>query len=122
VLSGVTTTVKVAHVRLCLTRMLFVRAYPSESQEMVFDAHNRTFAFFRGVCVRGIYDNMKTAVEAVFVGKDRGFNRRFLRMCSHYPVEPTACTPAAGWEKGQVENRVGLVRERFFTPRQRFRT
>ena len=32
-------------------------------------------------------------------------------------VEPVACTPAAGWEKGQVENQVGLVRERFFTPR-----
>jgi hypothetical protein len=122
VLSGVTTTVKVAHVRLCHSRMLFVRAYPRESQEMVFDAHDRAFAFFRGACVRGIYDNMKTAVEAVFVGKDRTFNRRFLRMCSHYLVEPTACTPAAGWEKGQVENQVGLVRERFFTPRLRFRT
>jgi hypothetical protein len=86
----------------------------------VFDAHDRAFAFFRGACVRGIYDNMKTAVEAVFIGKDRAFNRRFLRMCSHYLVEPTACTPAAGWEKGQVENQVGLVRERFFTPRLRF--
>ena len=45
-----------------------------------------------------------TAVETVFIGKDRQFNRRFLRMCGHYLVEPTACTPAAGWEKGQVEN------------------
>ena len=35
-------------------------------------------------------------------------------------VEPTACTPAAGWEKGQVENQVGVMRERFFTPRLRF--
>jgi transposase len=47
---------------------------------------------------------MTTAVDAVFLGKERRFNRRFLRMCSHYLVEPTACTPAAGWEKGQVEN------------------
>src|SRR3546814_9890558 len=78
------------------------------------------FAFFGGVCTRGIYDNMSTAVDAVFLGKDRRFNRRFLQMCSHYLVEPTACTPAAGWEKGQVENQVGLVRERFFTPRLRF--
>ena len=87
---------------------------------MVFDAHDRAFAFFKGACTRGIYDNMKTAVETVFVGKERQFNRRFLRMCGHYLVEPTACTPAAGWEKGQVENQVGLVRERFFTPRLRF--
>jgi len=122
VLNGVTTTVKAAHVRLCHSRMLFVRAYPRESQEMVFDAHDRAFAFFRGTCRRGIYDNMKTAVETVFLGKDRLFNRRFLQMCSHYLVEPTACTPSAGWEKGQVENQVGLVRERFFTPRLRFKT
>ena len=120
VLDGVTTTVKVAHVRLCHSRMLFVRAYPRESQEMVFDAHDRAFALFKGACARGIYDNMKTAVETVFLGKDRAYNRRFLQMCAHYLVEPVACTPASGWEKGQVENQVGMVRERFFTPRLRF--
>ena len=117
VIRGVTTVIKVAHVRLCHSRMFFVRAYPRETQEMVFDAHDRAFAFFKGTCTRGIYDNMKTAVESVFIGKDRAFNRRFLQMCGHYLVEPTACTPASGWEKGQVENQVGLVRERFFTPR-----
>jgi transposase len=122
VLGGATTEVKVAHVRLCHSRMLFVRAYPRETQEMVFDAHDRAFAFFRGTCTRGIYDNMKTAVDAVFVGRERAYNRRFLQMCAHYLVEPVACTPAAGWEKGQVENQVGLVRERFFVPRLRFAT
>src|SRR5277367_207492 len=122
VLAGVTTTVKVAHLRLCHSRMMFVRAYPRETQEMVFDAHERAFAFFKGACGRGVYDNMKTAVETVFVGKDRQYNRRFLQMCSHHLVEPVACTPASGWEKGQVENQVGLVRERFFTPRLRFKS
>src|ERR1700760_1136465 len=118
-INGVTVTVKVAHVRLCHSRMPFVRAYPRETQEMVFDAHNRAFALFKGTCTRGIYDNMKTAVETVFIGKDRQFNRRFLQMCGHYLVEPTACTPASGWEKGQVENQVGNLRERLFTPRLR---
>ncbi len=122
VLNGVTVIVKVAHVRLCHSRLPFVRAYPRETQEMVFDAHDRAFAFFKGTCRRGIYDNMKTAVEAVFIGKERLYNRRFLQMCSHYLVDPVACTPASGWEKGQVENQVGLVRERFFTPRLRFRS
>ena len=60
VLGGVTTTVKVAHLRLCHSRMMFVRAYPRETQEMVFDAHEKGFSFFRGACQRGIYDNMKT--------------------------------------------------------------
>ena len=122
VMSGVTVTVKVAHMRLCHSRMMFFRAYPRETQEMVFDAHERAFAFFKGACTRGIYDNMKTAVDTIFVGKDRQYNRRFLQMCSHHLVDPVACTPASGWEKGQVENQVGLVRERFFTPRLRVKT
>jgi Transposase and inactivated derivatives len=121
-IDGVTTIVKVAHMRLCHSRMMFVRAYPRETQEMVFDAHERAFSFFKGSCARGIYDNMKTAVEMIFVGKERKFNRRFAQMCSHHLVEPVACTPASGWEKGQVENQVGLARERFFTPRLRFKS
>jgi transposase len=122
VMNGVTVTVKVAHMRLCHSRMMFCRAYPRETQEMVFDAHERGFAFFRGACTRGIYDNMKTAVDTIFVGKERQYNRRFLQMCSHHLVDPVACTPASGWEKGQVENQVGLIRERFFTPRLRVKT
>jgi len=122
VLGGVTMHVKVAHVRLCHSRMPFVRAYPRETQEMVFDAHEQAFGFFRGACQRGIYDNMRTAVDAVFTGPERAFNRRFLQMCSHYLVEPTACTPASGWEKGQVENQVNTLRERLFKPRPRFAT
>ena len=112
----------VAHMRLCHSQMMFVRAYPRETQEMVFDAHDRAFAFFKGTCTRGIYDNMKTAVDTIFVGKERAYNRRFVQMCGHYLVDPVACTPAAGWEKGQVENQVGVVRERFFTPRLRVKS
>jgi transposase len=121
-INGATVTVKVAHVRLCHSRMLFVRAYPRETQEMVFDAHDRAFAFFKGACTRGIYDNMKTAVDTILVGRERAYNRRFAQMCSHYLIDPVACTPASGWEKGQVENQVGLVRERFFTPRLRVKS
>jgi hypothetical protein len=61
VLDGATTVVKVAHFRLCSSRMPFVRAYPRESQEMVFDAHDGAFRFFGGACERGIYD--KPGVE-----------------------------------------------------------
>jgi transposase len=61
VMDGVTTTVKVAHLRLCHSRMMLARSYPRETQEMVFDAHERAFAFFRGACSRGIYDNLWTS-------------------------------------------------------------
>jgi transposase len=121
-LAGLPLTVKVAQMRLAFSRMPFVRAYFRETQEMVFDAHDKAFAFYGGGCQRGIYDNMKTAVETVFVGRARTYNRRFLQMCSHHLVEPTACTPASGWEKGQVENQVGVVRDVLFRPRPKVRT
>ena len=119
-LDGVVQKVKAAHTRLCHSRAFHVIAYPRERQEMVFDAHARSFEFLGGIPRRGIYDNMKTAVDAIFVGKERRYNQRFLAMCNHYLIEPTACTPASGWEKGQVENQVGNVRGWLFTPMLRF--
>ena len=121
ILDGVVQVAKVAHFRLCYSRQSFVVAYPRETLEMVLDAHDRAFAFLGGSCQRGIYDNMTTAVDKVLLGKERVFNRRFAQMCSHYLVEPVACTPGAGWEKGQVERQVQSVRDWLFTPRPRFK-
>jgi transposase len=118
-LQGLPLVIKAAHMKLSHSRMPFVRAYFRETQELVFDAHDKAFEFYGGICRRGIYDNMKTAVEAIFVGKARQYNRRFLQMCSHHLVEPVACTPASGWEKGQVENQVGNLRDQLFRPKPR---
>ena len=41
-------------------------------------------------------------------------------LANHYVFEPVACTTASGWEKGQVENQVGNIREWLFTPLARF--
>ena len=120
-LGGQVQPVKVAHLRLGHSRVFLAVAYLREAQEMVFDAHWRAFRLWGGVPRRGIYDNLKTAVDLIFVGKERQYNRRFLQMASHYLIEPVACTPAAGWEKGQVENQVGHVREQVFTPRLEMR-
>ena len=98
-LAGLPLMIKAAHMKLSHSRMPFVRVYFRETQELVFDAHDKAFEFYGGICRRGIYDNMKTAVDAIFVGKARQYNRRFLQMCSHHLVDPVACTPAAGWEK-----------------------
>lgn len=119
-LGGLMLTIKVAHFRLAFSRQMFVVAYPRETQEMVFDAHNRAFAFFGGVPERMVYDNLKSVVETILTGKERVFNRRFMVLANHYVFEPVACTPASGWEKGQVENQVGNIREWLFTPLARF--
>jgi transposase len=121
-LGGALHTVKVAHFRLAYSRQMFVVAYLRESQEMVLDAHVRAFTFFGGVPARMIYDNLKTVVDAICTGKQRRFNRRFLALSNHYLFEPVTCTPGSGWEKGQVENQVGNLREWLFTPLARFAT
>lgn len=99
---------------------MFVIAYPRETQEMVFDAHDKAFSFFGGVPQRMVHDNLKTVVDTIFVGKERQFNHCFLALSNHYLFEPVACTPACGWEKGQVENQVGNIREWLFTPSPSF--
>ena len=75
---------------------------------------------FGGVPGRGIYDNMKTAVDRVGRGKERQVNARFLAMASHYVFEPEFCNPAAGWEKGQVEKNVQDSRHRLWQPMPEF--
>jgi len=120
-LGGIAQKIKVAHFRLCYSRKLFVVAYHRESLEMVLDAHRRALVFFKGVPRKVIIDNPKTMVTSIGAGKSRQFNARFLSMMNHYLIEPVACTPAAGWEKGQVENQVATIRRWLFTPKPRFK-
>ena len=68
VIGGVYRKVQLAHMKLCASRAFFVAAYPSQGHEMLFDAHARCFAAL-GIARRGIYDNMKTAVDKVGIGK-----------------------------------------------------
>ena len=96
-INGVVQTIKVAHFRLAYSRQPFVAAYPTETQEMLFDAHNRAFAFFGGVPLRMVYDNLKTVVTSILNGKSRLYNARFMMLANHYLFEPVACTPCAGW-------------------------
>lgn len=119
-LGGVNVRIKLAQFWLCHSRMPFCVAYARETLEMALDTHVRAFEFFGGACRKGIYDNLKTVVSKVLLGRDQVFNRRFLNLASHYLFEPVACTPAAGWEKGQIERQVGFVRQRFFANRRKF--
>ncbi len=105
---------QVAHIKLSHSRAFLVRAYLLQTHEMLFDAHWQAFRVFEGVPGRGIYDNMRTAVDRVGVGKKRDVNARFMAMTSHYVFEPDFCNPAAGWEKGQVEKNVRDARHRLW--------
>jgi transposase len=119
-IGGIVQRIKVAHVRLCFSRYFLCIAYPNERQEMFFDAHTRAFEHFEGNAGCGIYDNLKTGIKVICIGKEREYNRAFLMMLGHYCIDPRACTPGAGWEKGRVENQVETVRKQLFVPMPRF--
>jgi len=120
VLKGVEQKIKVAHFRLSHSRKPFVIAYPRETQEMLLDAFTQALSFYQGVPQRVLIDNPKTMVVRIGKGKERDFHPRFMALMNHYVINPVACTPASGWEKGQVENQVNVLRNQLFKPQLRF--
>ena len=103
---GLRRRLEVAHIKLAASRAFLLVAYNSQAHEMLFDAHTRGFQVLGGVPKRGIYDNMRTAVDKVGAGKQRSVNARFETMTGHYLFEAEFCNRAAGWEKGIVEKNV----------------
>ena len=114
VIGGVYQRLQVAHVKLCASRAFWLVAYPGQGHEMLFDAHTRAFTALGGVARRGIYDNMRTAVDRVGKGKVRDVNLRFTTMCAHYLFDADFCNVASGWEKGVVEKNVQDSRPRLW--------
>ena len=113
-IGGVWRKIMASHLKLCASRAFVVQAYPTQSHEMLFDAHTCAFTALGGITRRGIYDNMKTAVDKVKKGKLRTVNRRFSAMASHYLFDPDFCNVASGWEKGVVEKNVQDSRRRIW--------
>ena len=114
VIGGQYLRVQVAHLKLCASRAFWLVAYLGQGHEMLFDAHTRAFTALGGVARRGIYDNMKTAVDRVGRGKAREVNLRFSSMCAHYLFDADFCNVASGWEKGVVEKNVQDSRRRIW--------
>jgi len=118
VVGGIYHRMQVSHMKLCASRAFWLVAYPSQGHEMLFDAHTRSFCALGGVARRGIYDNMKTAVDKVKKGKGRTVNARFAVMCAHYLFDADFCNVASGWEKGVVEKNVQDSRRRIWIDAQ----
>jgi transposase len=116
ILAGVSILVQVFVMRLCYSRQVFVRAYPSQKQEAFFEGHVLAFQHFQGVPQRLAYDNLKTAVQRVLTGRNRQEQAAFVVFRSHYLFESRFCTPGQGHEKGGVEHEVGFARRNFMSP------
>jgi transposase len=114
-IGGIWRKIQLAHMKLCASRAFWLVAYPGQSHEMLFDAHTRCLTGLGGVARRGIYDNMKTAVDRVpGRGKARIVNARFAAMTAHYLFDADFCNVASGWEKGRVEKGVQDARRRIW--------
>jgi len=121
-IDGQLVIVHVGVVQLCYSRFFYPRSYPCQKQELFFDIHRRAFDFFGGVCKRGIYDNLKSAVKYLLKGHHRNLQDKFVMFCSHYLYEPEFCNPAKGNEKGRVESLIKLIERNFFSPTPRFKS
>jgi transposase len=94
----------------------FVRFYPCERQQALFDAHVKAFEFFCGVFPVLIYDNLTTAVRKVFQGKRRIEQESFSKFRAYYSFAARFCNPDSGNEKGGVEGLVGFARRNYMVP------
>ncbi len=94
----------------------FVRCYPCERQQALFDGHIRGFSFFGGVFPILIYDNLTTAVQKIFAGKKRNLQGSYDKFRAYYNFAPVFCNPGQGHEKGGVEGLVGYARRNYMVP------
>ena len=94
----------------------FTQVFPGENQECLLTGMKRIFEYIGGTPQRIKADNMTTAVAKVLKEGKRELSDGFMRFMLHYRFESDFCNPAAGNEKGNVENKVGYSRRNFFVP------
>jgi transposase len=116
ILAGEPVTVQLFLLRLSYSRKLFVMAFPSQKQECFLAGSRGRLSLLWRVPRRISYDNLKTAVKKIFIGPEREEQDSFILFRSHYLFESHYCNPAAGNEKGRVEDGVGYGRRNFLAP------
>lgn len=116
VIGGDEMTVKFFCMRSKYSGKHFVRCYPCERQQALFDAHIHGFRFFGGVFPVLIYDNLTAAVQKVLQGKDRRLQEAYTRFQAYYTFTPRFCNPGQAHEKGGVEGLVGYARRNYMVP------
>ena len=94
----------------------FVKAYPAETTEAFLDGHVSAFAFFGGVPLSILYDNLKIAVAKICGDGKRERTRAFTELVSHYLFQDRFGRPGKGNDKGKVEGLVKYARSNFLTP------
>lgn len=91
----------------------FIKAYPAETTEAFLDGHVSAFAFFGGVPISILYDNLKIAVSRILGDGKRQRTRAFTELVSHYLFQERFGRPGKGNDKGKVEALVKYSRANF---------
>ncbi len=87
-----------------------------ENLECLLEALQRIFEYMNGVPREIWFDNASAIVNNVIRGGSRKLNERFVRFCEHYRFKPVFMNLESGWEKGNVENKVGYSRRNYLVP------
>jgi len=98
----------------------FAQLTPAQNQECLFEALIAIFGEIGGVPSRIWFDNASTMVVRVKRNGERDLTDGFRRFQEHFGFEAVFCNPAAGNEKGNVENKVGYLRRNFLVPEPSF--
>lgn len=116
IIGGIETKLKLFCMRSKCSGKHFVRCYPCERQQALFDGHVQGFSFFGGVFPVLIYDNLTTAVQKVLRGKKRILQESYDKFRGYYNFTPRFCNRGQGHEKGGVEGLVGYARRNYMVP------
>ena len=116
ILGGIETRLKLFCMRSKFSGKHFVRCYPCERQQALFDGHIRGFTFFGGVFPILIYDNLTTAVQKILRGKNRVLQESYDKFRGYHNFVPRFCNRGQGHEKGGVEGLIGYARRNYMVP------
>lgn len=101
------------------SRMLYLEYTLSQRFGTFVRCMERALAFFGGVALCDVFDNMRTVVLEHRPPHPPVFNPQMLSYAAARGFALHACTPYRGNEKGLVERPIGFVRKRFW-PGRRF--
>ena len=80
----------------------FIKAYPAETTKAFLDGHVSAFAFFGGVPISILYDNLKIAVSRI-LGDGKRQRTRLHGARQPLPISRAVWPPGKGNDKGKVE-------------------
>lgn len=98
----------------------FIQLNYGENMECLLEGLIAIFEHIGGVPTEIWFDNTRTIVTKIIKGGGRSLTVRFQRFCEHYRIKPVFMNPESGWEKGNVENKVGYLRRNELVPVPRF--